>query len=122
MTSYGRSWPSVDDNAAIARRWWIVGLFLMALAVLLPSPGAGLIVSGPDMSAITYKHMTADFGPSRFNVSGQLVVTSDPEGLTLCKPSTQRLDGQVVLVRRGGCAFVSKGEFWSCARWIMFLN
>jgi MYXO-CTERM domain-containing protein len=53
---------------------------------------------------------TAAFGPTRFDVSGQLVLVNDGVGATEdgCDPIQNNVAGRVVLVARGTCTFVQK--------------
>lgn len=89
-----------------------LGLLLVLLGALLLSlapAGRALVITPADGYKRVYKHMTAEFGPSRFNVTGRLALGKDVEDReTLCKPSQQRHDGQVLLVLRGTCSFAQK--------------
>lgn len=59
-----------------------------------------------------YPSATATFGPTTFDVSGQLVAVNDGTADTMdaCQAVTQDLTGKVALIRRGGnnCPFADK--------------
>jgi len=67
-----------------------------------------LVISYNDFSKI-YEHMTGDFGPQTYNVSGPFVLASP---VTYCPDQTDGkqvdIKGKIVLIERGSCNFVEK--------------
>ncbi|MBL8512122.1 MAG: M36 family metallopeptidase, partial [Betaproteobacteria bacterium] len=69
--------------------------------------GAGAVLIPPSLTRIAG---TADFGPTNFNVSGNIVAVDDgvsPE-TNGCEPITNPVAGAIALIDRGSCTFKSK--------------
>ena len=75
-------------------------LFLLFLLVISLSQG---IRVGDD----AYYHVTAQFGPTTYNLTASLVI-SDPEDQCEAPPNEDQYNGQIVLIFRGSCDFHRK--------------
>jgi len=81
---------------------------MLIIAWALFQPAFALVMSFNEIQKIYY-HMTGDFGPSTYNVTGAFAVANP---ITYCPGETDGslvdLKGKVVLIERGGCNFVEK--------------
>ncbi len=71
---------------------------------------ADFLVNTPSNIAKSYGSAAANFGPSSYNLTGDLVIINDgtanaSEG---CNPAINNLAGKVVLIDRGNCEFGTK--------------
>lgn len=98
--------------------WWILQLFICVY--LLFDINIGLKIFEHSLSNTDYKsfyHRTADFGPDKYNVSGQLKVMHPLKGCDIEQYKSnndenneyeQIYEGEIILILRGNCTFSKK--------------
>lgn len=87
------------------------GIPRMQMYVFNPAGLQQVTVSSPAAIAGTYAAGAASgFGPSTFNLSGQLVLVNDAisPNTDACSPINNNIVGKVALIDRGSCTFLSK--------------